>query len=449
MRPTSSPTAWAMERAAWPRTRPGARPTSTASCAWSSGTRTTRRSSSGPWATKPGTGSTSKTRMPGSSGATLHGPSSTSRPGSAPTPTSTAPCTHPSRRSKRTPQRRPPGRSSCASMPTPWATRRETSRITGTSSKSTMPCRAGSSGTGSTRALPRKTTGGNPSGPLAATTGRPIFRVTPTSAATASWPRTAPRIPDFLKSKKSINTSSSRPWTSRQGLIEVANRYDFIPLDGFNLRWEVTADGRPIKTGVIESPAAGPHRSVALSIPLPKIKARPGTEYFLNVIAETRKDAPGVPKGHAAAAEQFKLPWSSGAGVPPVAAKADLSVEDGPRVAIIGGSGFAVLFDKLTGTLASFTFQGRELIESGPEPNFWRAPTDNDFGNRMNERLAVWRQASLEREIKSLTVARDAPDRVTVTVVFDLVGVAGVPYRPLYDFRQRRGPHRQRFHPAR
>ena len=207
------------------------------------------------------------------------------------------------------------------------------------------------------------------------------------------------------------------------GTIEVENRYDFIPLDGFNLRWEVTADGRPMTTGVIESPAAGPHQDAALSIPLPKVQAQPGTEYFLNVIAETREDAPGVPKGHAAAAEQFKLPWSSGARVVPVTIKAKLSVVDGPRVAVIRGSGFAVLFDKMAGTLASFTFKGQELIESGPEPNFWRAPTDNDFGNRMGERLAPWRRASIEREIKSLTVAREAPDRVTVTVVFDLAGV--------------------------
>jgi beta-galactosidase len=128
-----------------------------------------------------------------------------------------------------------------------------------------------------------------------------------------------------------------------------------------------------------------------------------------------------VPKGHAAAAEQFKLPWSS--KVPPVAVKADLAVEDGPRAAIIRGSGFAVLFDKMTGTLASFIFQGRELIESGPEPNFWRAPTDNDFGNNMDELLAPWRLASLEREIKALTVARDAPDRATITVAFELVDV--------------------------
>jgi beta-galactosidase len=207
------------------------------------------------------------------------------------------------------------------------------------------------------------------------------------------------------------------------GRIEVENRYDFTSLDAFNLRWEVTADGRPMKTGLIAIPAAAPHRKAALSIPLPRIQAQPGVEYFLNVSAETRRGAAGVPEGHAAAAEQFKLPWSSRAGVPPVAAKADLTVEDGPREAIIRGSGFVVLFDKLTGTLASFTFQGRELIESGPEPNFWRAPTDNDFGNNMDKRLAPWRQASLEREIKSVTVAQDAPDRAIVTIAFDLVDV--------------------------
>ena len=65
---------------AWPRTRPGARPTSTASCAWSSGTRTTPRSSSGRSATRPATASTSRPPTPGSRSATRRGRSSTSGP---------------------------------------------------------------------------------------------------------------------------------------------------------------------------------------------------------------------------------------------------------------------------------------------------------------------------------------------------------------------------------
>ena len=36
---------------------------------------------------------------------------------------------------------------------------------------------------------------------------------------------------------------------------------------------------------------------------------------------------------------------------------------------------------------------GKELFENGPEPNFWRAPNDNDFGNQMDHRCGLWRNA--------------------------------------------------------
>jgi len=207
------------------------------------------------------------------------------------------------------------------------------------------------------------------------------------------------------------------------GKIEVGNRYDFIPLDSFDIRWEVTADGLVIASGTNEKPGVAPRTGRSYILPLPKIQARPGMEYFLNLAVVTREAAPGIPKGQTVATEQFELPWHADAGPAPAVQAASLSVQDGPREAVVTGREFAVLFDKMTGTLASFKFHGRELVESGPEPNFWRAPTDNDFGNGMNRRLAAWRVASLERELKSMTTVQNAPDRVTVTVAFDLSGV--------------------------
>jgi beta-galactosidase len=207
------------------------------------------------------------------------------------------------------------------------------------------------------------------------------------------------------------------------GKIEVGNRYDFIPLDRFDIRWEVAADGQAVASGVIEKPRVGPRESRSFALPFPKIQTRLGTEYFLNLTAVTGETAPGLPKGHAVASEQFELPWHTDAKPSRAAAAAPLSVENGPRAAVVSGRDFAVLFDKMTGTMASFTFRGRELIESGPEPNFWRAPTDNDFGNGMDRRLAAWRLASLERELRSMSVTQEAPDRVSVIAAFDLGGV--------------------------
>jgi beta-galactosidase len=200
--------------------------------------------------------------------------------------------------------------------------------------------------------------------------------------------------------------------------VEIENGHDFISLDGFDVRWEVTCQDGVLASGLIRKPRVAPRAAGTTAIPWPKVQLRPGTECFLNLAAVTREASPGLPAGHVVAAEQFPLSPQAEAAARPEASGSPLVLKDGVREAVVAGRDFSLLFDKMTGTLASFVNHGRELIESGPEPNFWRAPTDNDFGNGMDRRSALWRRASLFRQIKSLTVTQEAPDKVVVSVQF-------------------------------
>ena len=59
----------------------------------------------------------------------------------------------------------------------------------------------------------------------------------------------------------------------------------------------------------------------------------------------------------------------------------------------VSGSDMKIVFDLENGRLESFTFKGKELIKKGPEPDFWRPPTDNDYGYGMDKKLGVWKKA--------------------------------------------------------
>ena len=87
------------------------------------------------------------------------------------------------------------------------------------------------------------------------------------------------------------------------------------------------------------------------------------------------------------------------------------------------GHDFTLRFDRATGILASMRLGTRELLLSGPAPNFWRASTDNDYGSGFPVRSGVWRLAGRppSRHLDSMTVAA-APDgaRVVVTSHFSL-----------------------------
>ncbi len=205
------------------------------------------------------------------------------------------------------------------------------------------------------------------------------------------------------------------------GRIEVRNGYDFIGLDRFELVWDLAADGRTVAAGTVPKLAVAPHASLIVSLPLPRPAPEPGREYSLNVSLHAREASPGIPRGYAVAAEQFFLPAAAGAAAAEPALP-PLTIEDGPRFVRLVGQDLAVRFDRLTGDLDSFVVGGRELIASGIEPNFWRAPTDNDFGNEMPRRLAVWRRASLYRDLRSLEARQAGLGRATVTVSYTLAG---------------------------
>jgi beta-galactosidase len=204
------------------------------------------------------------------------------------------------------------------------------------------------------------------------------------------------------------------------GKIELRNRYDFIGLDRFDLVWELTANGKSVASGTVSKPAVAPHSSKTIGLPLPRLQAQPGLEYHLNLSLQAREASPGIPKGHVVAAEQFALPIAAEAGPATNPFPGAPSIEDGPRFLRVAGGDFSVRFDRLTGDLDSFLCDGHELVASGIEPNYWRAPTDNDFGNQMPRRLAVWRQASLSRDLKSLGTRKSGDGGVTVAVVYDL-----------------------------
>ncbi len=229
-----------------------------------------------------------------------------------------------------------------------------------------------------------------------------------------------PALWEVKKVYQSIRFESAEPGS---GKIDVRNGYDFIGLDRFDLRWEIAANGEVMASGVMAMPAAGPRSSGAVRIPLPRIQPRAGTEYFLNLEATTRTPWGLVPAGHAVAVGQIGLPWGGPAGAGSGRSTDPPEVEEGPREILVKGRDIILRFDRMDGTLASFVSKGRELIHSGPEPNFWRAPTDNDFGNQMNRRLAVWRRASLVRELRSLSARSESAGTAVVTAEYFLPSV--------------------------
>jgi beta-galactosidase len=95
----------------------------------------------------------------------------------------------------------------------------------------------------------------------------------------------------------------------------------------------------------------------------------------------------------------------------------ELSLQETDAALVMHGEGFTASVSKDSGLLSSITWSGQELLLTPLTPNFWRAPTDNDFGNYMHDWAAVWEQAGRNRSLSSLETIEDTDARIVISAV--------------------------------
>ncbi len=202
--------------------------------------------------------------------------------------------------------------------------------------------------------------------------------------------------------------------------IQVENLYDFTSLETFRLEASVMADGKILKTLEIPPLDIAPHSSKVTEIDLQGIATDPGTEYFLQLEARTRHASPGIPENHQVAHEQIRLPGYKKEETPAPAGMVTLAEDN--NTLVFTGENFKATISKSDGRLASYLFKGSELILQGygPKPDFWRAPTDNDFGNQMPFRNINWKKVTLNPRLRNLTTLKNNNGSYSVTAIWAL-----------------------------
>lgn len=205
--------------------------------------------------------------------------------------------------------------------------------------------------------------------------------------------------------------------------FRVKNEHLFIGLARYVLWWELLANGEPIQRGELKVDAA-PGEAAVVHIPYNCPQGSTADqEMVLTLSFVQREDADWAPQGHEVAFEQFILPMLGAAEVVeqpcPEEAAGPLGVQDTSEEWIITGDGFSLVFNKASGALTSYAVHGKQLLRSPLIPNFWRAMTDNDRGNRLHERSAVWRDAGERRVLRKLALQKRA-GHVRVHTVYSL-----------------------------
>ncbi|NOR14715.1 MAG: DUF4981 domain-containing protein, partial [Candidatus Aminicenantes bacterium] len=231
--------------------------------------------------------------------------------------------------------------------------------------------------------------------------------------------------PSIWEAKKVYQNIAVEPVDLLRGRIRVVNRFDFLNLEIFTAKWSLVADDKQLAEGILMDLHIEPHSSRILELALPEIQTNPGVEYFLNLTFLTKQNNELIPSGHEIAMEQFRLPVYEPRQYTVESRSAKIIRQNINNVLVLHGTevDFVYSFDLTQGEWTSLKFQGTELLKTGPSPNFWRAPTDNDFGNDMPQRLAVWKQASEVRSLEKLEYRQNSNRDYLIEVTWHLPAV--------------------------
>ena len=186
-----------------------------------------------------------------------------------------------------------------------------------------------------------------------------------------------------------------------KGKFKVHNYHFRTNLNEYDVLWEITEDGKVLKKGTAASPDVLPGKVGMLQIELPEIDVISGGRYHIKISFVLKEDKPWAKKGFAVATEQFLLQHIPKKDTLIVQATPD--IEENDSQIIISANGVEAVFDKGSGALIKYTFDGQNFISTAPKPNFWRAPTDNDLASDIMKRQIIWKNASENQKLVSMS----------------------------------------------
>ena len=196
-------------------------------------------------------------------------------------------------------------------------------------------------------------------------------------------------------------------WTTpvdlKQGQIKVYNENFFRDLSGYYLEWQVLKNGRVMRSGRVEDLKVASQQSATLTLPVGRYCQH--AEWLLNVSYKLKANEGLLTAGHTVARDQLVLnpykpstqAFANQAGSNEQIVEPTIRDND-TRYLIVMGEDFRIEFNKENGLLCFYEADGLSYLKEGSvlKPNFWRAPTDNDFGANLQNLYRAWLNPELK-----------------------------------------------------
>ena len=214
----------------------------------------------------------------------------------------------------------------------------------------------------------------------------------------------------------------------KTGEVEVYNEYFFKPLDNVSLQWTLECEGETVGSGQMDLDVQPQQRKV-VKLEGYELPADLEKETVLNIDFVLKKSEPMLKAGYAVARQQFVVnPYTFPTVDQVLAAGAsdENKVEKDEMLACVTltAGNTSVTFNRHTGWIDYLDVDGRPMLEKGYAitPDFWRAPTDNDYGANTQRKLNAWKNPQMKLKSFDVKWGEKDTDKKVVTV-YDMPSV--------------------------
>jgi beta-galactosidase len=179
-----------------------------------------------------------------------------------------------------------------------------------------------------------------------------------------------------------------------RGIISVINDFKFTELrsEDYACKWILLKNGENAGEGTFDIiMPADSRKDVKLN--LPPLTYGEGTEYYLQIFVSSKKDVPLIPAGFEVAKAEFAFPGNN--YFVRETAKGNIEVDQTDKEIRVKSNDVDYKFavNDSRRSLTHIGYEQRWIFRELPKLNFWRAPTDNDFGEGAQYRLRLWESA--------------------------------------------------------
>ena len=222
----------------------------------------------------------------------------------------------------------------------------------------------------------------------------------------------SPQFEEVKKVYQNIHTTAVDVSTPNVK-IQIQNENFFRNIGPIAGSWKLIQDGVAVAEGQLNVPEIPAQKIALLEVatgytPLTK------SEYFFRVRYDLTEATAWLPAGMPIAWDEIALPWGKRTPTAPTDSDTPASFTEDSSTITLHAKNLTAVIDKSRGILTSVKSEEQEWLVTPLQLSFWRPPTNNDRGAKLDRILKVWQYAGSNATASKVSATQDGKD-VTVT----------------------------------